>query len=183
MLLILEGVDKSGKSTLADLLNEQLSKSIPVVIIRKQYDERLYPINYTIAQMYDWQAILDRVVLANPNILFIADRSFITQTAFQLAFGTGEHQITSEQLAMFNNYCKVCSDACVVYCKSERFELDHMVQSIEDRQMLINNYIRLVGKFDNALVLNMDNAPLAKLVSDVVTFLQDRWQTKLMTNT
>ena len=171
MLLIVEGLDRSGKTTLVNLVREQLSKHIQTVLIRKSYDERLYPINYSIAQTYDWQAILDRLVLANPDVLFIADRSFITQTAFQLVFGSGEHAQTDEQRQMFDNYCKVCEDACIVYCMSDRFELDGMIQSIHDRTCLDACYVDIVSTFKHNMLLDMDNQSLATTVNNVVQFV------------
>lgn len=159
MLIIFEGLDKSGKSSMAGLMQNALHG----LSIRKTYNKVLYPIDYSKASVYDWQALLDRVILANPEHTFVADRSFFTQTVYQLCLGTGEHAITTEQMSMFNNYCKTVKQIphLVVYCKSARYELDSMVTNITIRRKLDELYEQtLTDSGLNVLILNTDEGTL-----------------------
>lgn len=184
MLILYEGTDKSGKSTLLQLVMQALRyQGMPCLTIRKQYNADLYPIDFGKASMYDWQAILDRVVLANPDVLFLADRSFLTQAAWQTALGEDEHAMTDEQRHMLDMYCKVCNDinALTVYCKSDRFELDTIVDSINKRQLILDAYDSWLSKLDNVLILDTDNLTIYdcfKLVLDKVNeLIRDKYIT------
>lgn len=172
MLVILEGLDHAGKSTLLNLTKQWLSRhfaTVPCLTIRKQYNADLYPINYTIASMYDWQAILDRLVLANPDVLFLADRSFLTQAAWQTALGEGEHAMTDEQRHMLDMYCKVCNDiqAIVVYCKSDQYELDDIVDSLDKRAAIASAYDAWLSKLNNVITIDADHTPICDELSTI----------------
>lgn len=149
MLIIVEGPDKSGKSTIVKILQKMYN----AILIRKQYCEHLYPIDYGKASLYDWQAILDRVVLANPDQVFIADRSFFTQTAYQLATGHDEYAITDEQWQAFCNYCKTVSSIkhLVILCEADYFEIDHIVDSIDKRDRIVDAFKKLIYRTDDKI--------------------------------
>lgn len=172
MLVIFEGVDHSGKSTLVQILHQELPGSI---VIKKQYDEHLYPIDFGLASEYDWQAILDRIVLANPDVTFIADRSFFTQTVYQLCLGTGSHAITNAQMQMFNNYCKVVQSMphLVVYCQSPTYELDRMITSIDIRHKLDNMYKKTFMQSGlNVLPLNTAEGTMHSKIEIILEAIQ-----------
>jgi thymidylate kinase len=172
MLIICEGLDKSGKSTLVQILHMQIKNSI---VIKKTYNENLYPIDFGAASCYDWQAMLDRIVLANPDVVFIADRSFFTQTVYQICLGVGEHTITNEQMQMFNNYCKVVQEMphLVIYCQSSNFELDRMVRTKQIRAKLDDMYKRTLQQSGlNVLMLNMTETTLQNNINKIKTVLQ-----------
>lgn len=167
MLIIFEGLDKSGKSMLAKIVQ----KSLHAVMIRKTYNTNLYPIDYSKASEYDWQAILDRVVLANPDIDFVADRSFFTQTAYQVCLGTGEHAITDAQSSMYNNYCKVVKSIphLIVYCESAKYELDSMVTNVRTKNAIDAMYKKMLAKSElTTLILDVDDNTLYTSVRQIL---------------
>lgn len=171
MLIIFEGLDKSGKSTMANMLQQHKH----AIMIKKTYNKQLYPIDYSKASVYDWQAILDRVILPNKDLMFIADRSFLTQTAYQVCLGHGEHAITAEQTAMYNNYCEVVKTMphLVVYCTSKRYELDSMVTNLRTRAKLNDLYIDLLKQSGmHHLILDMDNATMHDNYNKILTTIK-----------
>lgn len=156
MLIIFEGLDKSGKSTMANLVARGLNNAL---LIRKTYAKELYPIDYGKASEYDWQALFDRVILANPNATFVADRSFFTQTVYQVCLGTGINAITDAQMSMYNAYCDVLKRIphLVVYCKSARYEYDSMVTNPIAKSKLDVLYQQSIQQSGiNHIVLDMD---------------------------
>jgi hypothetical protein len=162
MVIIFEGLDKSGKTMLSTLLQSVMPTSL---MIRKTYNQNLYPINYSIASEYDWQAILDRVILPNPKATFIADRSFFTQTVYQMCLGVGVHAITESQFNMFENYCKVLKEIphLVVYCYSAKYELDSMVTNLQVKYNLDKLFIETIEKSGlNHMSIDMDRATMAQ---------------------
>lgn len=173
MLIIFEGLDKSGKSTLAGAIQSMLPGS---VMIKKQFEPALYPINYSQASVYDWQAMFDRVILANPEMTFIADRSFFTQTVYQLCLGRGNDAITDEQMNMFNAYCKVLAKIphLVVYCKSSQYELDSLVTNLEIHSKLDAMYEKtMLGASLNSLVINAEESSLASKIHTITDKIKE----------
>jgi thymidylate kinase len=171
MLIIFEGLDKSGKSTMANLLHGAIKGSM---LIRKTYAKELYPIDYGKASEYDWQALFDRVILANPDATFIADRSFFTQTVYQVCLGTGVNAITDAQMHMYNAYCDILRKIphLIVYCKSARYEYDSMVTNPVIKQKLDNLYRQSIHQNGlNCIEVDMDadtmHGTFAKLYSIV----------------
>jgi thymidylate kinase len=173
-LIIIEGLDKSGKSMLTNILRAKYN----ACLIRKQYSSDLYPIDFSKASEYDWQAILDRVVLANPDLVFIADRSFFTQTLYQMSFGSAEHAANSAQLTAFNNYCEVLSKMphCIIYCHSVRYELDFMVNSMQKHKNLHELYMSSFNRLHkdksvNVMYADMDKDTMAERLKQITNFI------------
>jgi thymidylate kinase len=173
MLIIFEGLDKSGKSTLASAIHSMLPGSI---MIKKQFEPALYPINYSKASVYDWQAMFDRIILANPDVTFIADRSFFTQTVYQLCLGHDSDAITDEQMHMFNAYCAVMQKIphLVIYCKSSQYELDNLVTNLEIRSRLDAMYEKtMLGSSLNSLVINAEESSLASKIHTITDKIKE----------
>jgi hypothetical protein len=167
MLIILEGCDKSGKSTLVNALQKKLN----AVVIRKSYIEQLYPINWQEAQMHDWETLLDRVIASNPDTMFIADRSFITQTVFQLHEHDCEGQITDEQFNKFLTYCHVVNSmkSLTVICQSPYFEVEGFIRDVNHFNGLRTTYVALpIEHINNVIVLDQCNKMLYDRVYDVI---------------
>lgn len=173
MLIIFEGLDKSAKSALAKIMQAQLNG----IVIRKTYNQHLYPINYSLASEYDWQAILDRVVLANPDMTFVADRSFFTQTVYQVCLGVGENTITDKQADAYNNYVKTVSEIphLVVYCMSPRYELDSMVTTLKTRSKLDALYRNMIAESGlNYLFLDTYRTTLTEQIEQITKAICDQ---------
>lgn len=167
MLIILDGCDKSGKSTLANALQKKLN----AVVIRKSYVDELYPINWQEAQMHDWETLLDRVIASNPDTMFIADRSFLTQTVFQLNEYEGKGVLTDEQFNKFLAYCHVVNklDALTVVCQSPYYEVEGFVRDLEHFNSLRKTYASLAVEYiNNAVIIDQCNKMLYDRVYDVI---------------
>lgn len=169
MLIIFEGLDKSGKSMLAKITKELLDG----VLIKKQYADQLNPVNFTEASLYDWQALLDRVILANPDLTFVADRSFITQTVYQSLLGSGEHACRAKHIQAYNAYVETVKRMphLVVYCESDMaYELDSMVTSLAVRQRLHQAYKQAIKDTGlNRIIVHTDRTPLAESIGKIVS--------------
>lgn len=170
MLVILEGVDKSGKSLLVDMLHNEFPESI---LIRKQYDSDIYPIDGPGAPIHDWLTIFDRLVLANPDKLFIADRSFITQILYQQVYGHGEHAATEFELTAYQKQETVLAKIphLVVLCESCQYELDSMVTSLKQVERLrevYRNYFDHLSKTCNTMFIRTDASPVSTIVQTLL---------------
>jgi thymidylate kinase len=170
MLIILEGLDRSGKSFYTELIKRANRGS---VLIKRQHDPRLYPIDYNEGSLYDWQAIYDRVILANPDTLFIADRSFFTHIIYQSCL-IKENVVKPEHIDRFNSYCEVLTSMphLVIYTESNRYELDGMIVNRNLRNKISDMYKTIFGNIKNLnfLLLNIDDNSLY----DTVELLQTK---------
>ena len=79
MIYIFEGIDKSGKTTLAELLSSYLN--IPIF---RSSDQKSKQIDLEKAIQYDWNFYLDIASQSHQNIIF--DRSYISQYVYSLAY-------------------------------------------------------------------------------------------------
>lgn len=167
MLVIFEGLDKSGKTFYANLLKEANKGS---VLIKRMHDERLYPIDYDEGSKYDWQAMYDRIILSNPDTLFIADRSFFTHIIYQTCLkpiGT----VKDEHIEWFNKYVKVLTSMphLVVYMESSRYELDSMISNRNLRDSIAKIYDKTLNDIENLnlLKINIDDYDLYGVMNQI----------------
>lgn len=79
MIYIFEGIDKSGKTTLAELL----SKYLDIPIFRSS-DQKSKKLDLEKAIQYDWNFYLDIASQTNQDIIF--DRSYISQYVYSLVY-------------------------------------------------------------------------------------------------
>lgn len=164
MLIIIEGLDKSGKSTLVKALTKQHPNAI---LLKKSYIPELEIKEYYDVYHSDWQVLLDRVVFANPDKLFIADRSFITAYGYYILDQSKSAEI-NKIAATFEKYAKALSanadtlKTLIVYCKSSLYEYDDTVQNQKQRReysRLYDDAIAYLGK-TGIKTLTLDNSEL-----------------------
>lgn len=158
MLILVEGADGSGKTTLVNKLNEHF----PVMRINRNYDN--------VKKFYD------KLIALNENI--VLDRSFITDVVYRLAL---DDDIDTDGINIFYmDY--ILRNSVVIYCKTitqfhdakERGE-----DNITDFKtaVMISNYYDAVMKFintrtsANVLTYNWqcdDYETLVKSINDVI---------------
>jgi hypothetical protein len=162
MLIICEGADKAGKSMIARRLHEQFANC---VMIKKTYNDILYPIDFTAAALHDWITLLDRAILGNPDTLFVADRSWITQTIYQSYYGKDDSAVTpAHMLAELkcNEVLKTIPHI-VILAESDRYELDTLVTSTHHVDAIKEAYVKYVSNLDtlgyNTLRINTSTQP------------------------
>lgn len=154
MLIIFEGLDKSGKSFYANLLKHKFPGSI---LIKRMHTEILYPIDYDEGSKYDWQAMYDRIILANPDTMFIADRSFFTHIVYQTCL-KAKGTVKPEHIEAYNKYVQVLLNMphLVIYMKSNRFELDGMITCRQLRDSINDMYLTTFRNIEGMNYLEVD---------------------------
>jgi thymidylate kinase len=160
MIVIFEGLDRSGKTFYADLMKQN---NIGSVLIKRQHEQSLYPIDYNEGSKYDWQAMFDRIILANPDTLFLADRSFFTHMIYQTCL-VHDNPIKHEHVVWFNKYCKLLTmiPHLVVYTESNKYELDGMIVNRNLRDKISDMYRRVLSNITdlNYITLDIDHSCL-----------------------
>ena len=102
MLVILEGVDGSGKTTLCNQLKE---KGIPTVTAVDRFSKFPY---------YEW------LKLVYENTISVVDRSFITELVYRTVDGKNSGTMKLEDM------CKILSSCKVILCETDTAFEDSM---------------------------------------------------------
>lgn len=143
MLIIFEGNEGVGKSSLAKMLADTYSTNVMKRAshkdtIQNQIDNWGHMLNLNDSALYDWRFLLEMLEqqIASGK-MFIADRSFITQAVYHSAFWPEEY-ITDVHRKTYEALCKIL------------LELPHIVFHIERNQLrlddeTVNSYTYVKG--------------------------------------
>jgi len=116
MIIIFEGFDKSGKTTLANLLKQKYN-----FLYFKPTRQINSGLNLEQSIKYDWRFLFDFLNQNNVNV--IIDRSFISQYVYSFILRRenilAEYSLYSEYDSLFIEYCEMLNNLehLVVYCK------------------------------------------------------------------
>jgi hypothetical protein len=148
-------------------------------MIKKTYNPILYPINFTEAAKFDWETIMDRLVLSNPDILFVADRSYITQVIYQSYFGTGENAVTQAHQDMEKKLNAVLKTVphLVVLPESDQYELDSMVTNVHQVDAIKQAYVdyieQLASQGVNTIRVHTTKSPFTVTFDQIMDKIND----------
>jgi len=137
MLIVFDGVDKTGKSTLCNII----SKKFSTPIFHRKNKMLNSSINLEESFKYDWDILLDYFESNNDQSHCIFDRSFFSQYPYSLVFRTKNVAITYNSLIeyknIFKNYYERSKSCGIIffYCtrkdiennKEEKYELNKKV--------------------------------------------------------
>jgi len=177
-LVIIEGLDKSGKSTLA----KELAKKFKMDYFKSSYDPA-HHFDTEESARYDWNFLLD--VLSKTKVDIVFDRSFITQYVYSTYFrGSNilKHYSSFEEYhAIFKEYINkfLALGGIIVYLKRQDFDKIKLTDEKFTQKDLINLQIR----FDEILENTKINPVTSyfecgkKIVRDIIIKeIQLRWK-------
>ena len=121
MILIFEGFDKSGKTTLAKKISEKYNFSYfkPTKQINSS-------INLEESIKHDWRILLD--LFSQININIIIDRSFISQWVYSIILRKDlikkQYGNLEEYNKIFENYCNELNkiNSLIIFCKRKNYD-------------------------------------------------------------
>jgi thymidylate kinase len=140
MLILFEGPDGSGKTT---LIKQLTSKHLQNALVCKRnsfktYSEETsnYPVNIDLTQsaLYDWRFFLEMHAANFASHMFLCDRSFITQVVYQNATGPEtKFDALDKTLEAYEKEVKNLPHL-VVFCKRSTLRNDNDVHFINGKE-------------------------------------------------
>lgn len=157
MLIIVEGIDGSGKTTLCNNL-----KTYGYKVIRKERDDK----NFSVEEMY-YYAITDKII--------VIDRAILTPWAYRIFDGT---KLDADDYC-FNEALRILANAKIIYCNNgnayswsmRRGETN--IKSFDDSERLRSIYNVIIGTiklYNLSTVFEYDFEKNS--VEDVIKFIQ-----------
>ena len=140
MIIIFEGVDKAGKTTLA----KKISKEYNIKYFKSSH-EIFSGIDLEESIKYDWLFMLDFLKQTDFNVIF--DRSFISQFVYSLHYRYKNIEKHYNKLSdYFNVFAKYINILCsiphiVIYCNRENYVV------VKDEKILLNS--RVINSLKN----------------------------------
>jgi len=158
MIILVEGVDKSGKSTLIDLFLQQ-NHAYKKYRSNHQKDKK---IDLEVAIKHDWRFFLDICSQTDQNIIF--DRSFISQYVYSMIFRKknilNHFSSIEEYQKIFKEYCIQLSELQykVFYCfRNDYTNVIDDYLDISYHKKLKEQFTNFFNLFKNELVITTLN--------------------------
>jgi len=172
MIILFEGVDNTGKTTIANAL----SKIMGIPVYKNNMQKTLYIENnekyFELLLKFGGNVELQLLQALNPNIIF--DRSFVSEFAYARAFGRKTDEMFIRQLDKeFNKL-----GAIIVYCHKENIEdifddevipVSKVMEIQEAYEIYLNNITSIPFAF-----LNTTNSQLDEQINAILGFIQSQ---------
>lgn len=125
-IIIFEGCDSSGKTTLLNHFNNRLdSKCMTYKATKSIYDLKKF--NFELSIQYDWKCLFDFMSqMSSPDVILF-DRSFISQWVYSNTFRRKSiienYDLPRTYDEIFIDYCRILNsfNYIIVYCEREDY--------------------------------------------------------------
>jgi thymidylate kinase len=171
MIIIFEGADGVGKTTLAKELNLRLANSMYMkrTPTFKYKDANTFyhcVVDLTRSSEYDWRFMLDMISKPCEEFNFIFDRSFITQAVYQNAIGQWtKHPTLTSILSSYHAHLASLPHIVFNIKRSNFIKTDDSYDLVHDKQhLIVNEYDKWVEYEDTKqlFVVTLDTSILSE---------------------